>query len=55
MKYCEMSFQCAWGDAVTPNRCGYRVDTDNFECPLILQNFNLKESKICGKLDHKSA
>ena len=54
MKYCEFSAQCAWGDAFTPNRCAYNVDKDDYECPMILQEYEIKMDKLCGNLVSKS-
>ena len=53
MKYCEMSHQCPWGDAFTPNRCAYSADDeyDKDYCPMILQDYSIKMDKLCGNLD----
>ena len=49
-KYCENSRNCPWGDVFTPNRCAYNLDTDDFECPMILQTYELNMDKICKDL-----
>lgn len=47
-KYCGNSHRCPYGDAFISNRCAYNLDKDDFDCPMIMKNYEFKMDKLCG-------
>ena len=46
MKKCANSSNCPWGSVSTPGCCAYRIDTKDFDCPMIWENYEIIIDKI---------
>lgn len=47
-KYCEISHECPYGDAFTPNRCACEIEDEDFECPATMENYEYQMERIAG-------
>lgn len=43
MKKCSNSSKCPFGSVSTPGYCAYHLDKENFDCPMLFENYEISE------------